>query len=37
MPMKGWALLDRQRLKPEDYKYWIEKARDFVVTLPIKK
>jgi|WetSurMetagenome_2_1015567.scaffolds.fasta_scaffold238358_2 TfoX/Sxy family transcriptional regulator of competence genes len=36
-PMKGWALLDGQRLKPDDYKYWIEKARDFVVTLPIKK
>ena len=36
-PMKGWALLEGQRLKPEDYKHWIEKARDFVVTLPIKK
>jgi TfoX/Sxy family transcriptional regulator of competence genes len=36
-PMKGWALLDGQRLKPEDYKYWIEKARDFVVTLPVNK
>ena len=36
-PMKGWALLDGQGLKPGNYKHWIEKARDFVVTLPVKK
>jgi hypothetical protein len=26
--MKGWALLDGQGLKPENYKYWIKKAKD---------
>jgi TfoX/Sxy family transcriptional regulator of competence genes len=34
--MKGWAMLDTAEMRKEDYLFWIEKARRFVLTLPAK-
>ncbi|MGD2097257.1 MAG: TfoX/Sxy family protein [Desulfobacterales bacterium] len=36
-PMKGWVMLEEQGFKSEDQlKTWLNKARDFVKTLPPK-
>jgi len=36
-PMKGWIMLEGDKCSSDDYFYWIEKARNFVLTLPKKK
>lgn len=35
-PMKGWALMKGNALLPNEYNFWIEKARHFVQNLPAK-
>jgi len=35
-PMKGWAMVEGSKLNEEDYRYWVNKAREFVETLPTK-
>lgn len=35
-PMKGWAMVEGSKLNGEDYYYWLNKAKEFVETLPAK-
>jgi hypothetical protein len=35
-PMKGWVMMEGNKMNPKDYTYWINKAKVFVKTLPAK-